>query len=116
MSIEKSLERIADGIEVIIQRLNENSGEDTPQPASEKRTTKKKASKKTNEPVGDNPPPGGATEDELRLVFQEYVGKKGSEEGTAKLKELIEGFGASKIGEVKPENYAEIIEEVKSWK
>jgi hypothetical protein len=123
MSIEKSLERIADALELFVsgiptatmtvQDCSVTTGSvmdevavDAPPPAK-KKAAKKKAAKK------DLPP---ATEDELRLCFQEYVGKKGNEEGTAQLKELIAEYGAANIGAIKPENYAEIIAKVKSWK
>ncbi len=113
MSIEKSLERIADAIEKIADVTVVPPSSGGPSEVVAKKTTKKKAAKKDDpaaQPAGDQP-----TEDDLRAVFQEYVGKKGNEEGTAALKELITRYGASKIGEVKPEDYAAIIEEVKKW-
>ena len=110
MSIENSLERIAVALEIIAgqSQMDPEQPElrvDAP-PAAKKAT--KKAAKKTTSAVN-------ATEDELRQCFQEYVGKKGNEEGTTKLKELIGGYGATKIGEVKPKDFDAIIEEVKSW-
>jgi len=119
MSIEQSLERIAAALEVIADSgVSGGIQQDTPDPLAKPAPAAKKATKKTaakkaeaTAPAGDEP-----SEDDLRLCFQEYVGKKGNEEGTAKLKELIGGYGATKIGEVKPKDYAEIIQEVKSWK
>jgi len=119
MSIEKALERIADAFERIANVAESMDNEATTAP--EKTTPpagKKGASKKGGKKKEEDTPPAadGATEDELRSVFQEYVGRKGSEEGTAKLKELIEGYGASKIGDLKEKDYDAIIKKVKSWK
>ena len=120
MSLEQEVGRIATALERIATAAEGNETP-SPDPASggpsevvpAKKTTKKKTAKKTSTPAAsaaDQP-----TEDDLRAIFQEYVGKKGNEEGTAALKELITRYGAAKIGEVKPEDYAAIIEEVKKW-
>ena len=115
MSIEKSLERIADALELYVSGVqtapSPDSQPDTPPPAAKKTTKKKATTKPAAEPAGDK-----RTEDELRQVFQEFVGRKGSEEGTAALKELISGYGAANIGAIKPEDYAAIIKEVTAWK
>lgn len=115
MSLEQEVGRIATALERIATAAEGNETP-SPDPAAEapaKKTAKKTTKKKeapAAQPAGDQP-----TEDDLRAVFQEYVGKKGNEEGTAALKELITRYGAAKIGEVKPEDYAAIIEEVKKW-
>jgi len=112
MSIEKSLERIADALEIIAGGRNEKTAEPSENtPPADKKTTKKKTAAKKTTAAGKS-----YSEDDLRLCFQEYVGRKGNEEGTANLKALIGKHGAAKIGEVKPEDYGIIIEEVKTWK
>ncbi len=116
MSIEKSLERIADAIELYVSGVKTvavdptQPGKDqTVTPAGKKPPAKKKAAKKKTASTKEY------TEDDLRVCFQEYVGRKGNEEGTSDLKDLIKKYGAAKIGDIKPENFAEIIEEVQSW-
>jgi len=109
MSIEKDIERIANALE-ILAKIAEGATTEPSNVIPAKKSTKKGKKDEEQPPAGDQP-----NEDQLRLIFQEYVGKKGNEEGTAKLKELIGGYGAAKIGEVKPKDYAAIIKEVKSW-
>ena len=127
MSIEKSLERIADALEKFVPTVtvtgmdpSVTTGDVTvEQPAPKKKAPKKKAAKKKEEPApveGDYIPENPHTEDELRKVFQDFVGRKGSEEGTAMLKELIQEYGAEKIGDIKSEDYGDIINTVKGWK
>lgn len=125
MSIEQQLERIADALEVIIERASQDVVTETdpdPKPVKEEKAKKKTATKKAAKKQADDlideeeVEADAYSEDDLRSCFQEFVGRKGNEEGTSMLKQLISKYGATKIGEIKSKDYAAIIKEVQSWK
>ena len=107
MTIESTLERIAEALETIAATY---SGTAAPEKAPPKKaSTKKAAAKPDKETVGkvDEDPGDGITKDQVREKLQEL--QKATT--PAQAKSILKGHGASTIGNLPASKYAQVIEQ-----
>lgn len=99
MTIEKSLERIADALETIAA----GGGAAAPEP--EKKPAKKPPKKETQTKVGTDDDDGGITKEQVRDKLQQV--QKATT--PAQAKSILKAEGASTIGNLAASKYAAVI-------
>ena len=108
MTIEKTLERIADALETIAAAAGELAEEETPMPAApKKKAPAKKAAKAKNQvQVGTDDEADDVTKEEVRAKLTE-VQKATS---PAQAKSILKAEGASTIGNLPLAKYQRVID------
>lgn len=110
MSIEKDLGRIADALEKIsrmadgLAHLFEQAAAGDAKPAAAKTAKPAKAAKPAAEPEAEPEAAGEVTLEEVKEAARALVKKEGKDAVFA----VLEPFGASKVSDLAPEQYAEV--------
>ena len=124
MSIEKSLERIADSLGLIAAAATlggttvNNIGAEakTPEPEPEKETAaakkkrlaaEKKAAEAEADPLADEKP---VSKDDVRAALQDFIATDGKDAAIALLTEHADG--AENLSQLKPEHHAAVFEAI----
>lgn len=105
MSIENSLERIADAIEAIVQSQGIVAGTVEPQPVAKKKAAKKKPDTQVVGKPADNGDPVEATIEAVREALKQVR----SQISQAKMKSILKKFGASTLKQMDKRHYANAI-------
>ncbi len=120
MSIEKSLERIADALEKIATSpswggdgITENAELPPAETAAEKKAAKaaakkaEKAEKAEADPLADEKP---ISKDEVRAALQDFIATDGKDVAISLLKEYADG--AENLSQLKPEHHTAVFEAI----
>ncbi len=101
MPIEKSLERIADALEAIVQSQGIVAGTVEPKPAAKKKASKKQVVGKTEK---DDDAPEATIED-----VREALKQVRAEVSQAEMKSILKKFGASTLKQMDKRHYVNVI-------